>query len=138
MKKVVVLLLALMMLLAACTPAAPGVETPAAEDGNRTFAIVTKSAGNPFMERMASGFQTAANAMGVTAVVQHPEDTTAEAQIVVINTLIAQGVDGIAIAANDPNALESAIQSAREQGIVVITLDSDTAGSQLFVNQAGV
>jgi rhamnose transport system substrate-binding protein len=90
------------------------------------------------MERMASGFQEAARVMGVTAIVQHPEDTTAEAQIVVINNLVAQGVNGIAIAANDPNALQSAIQAARDQGITVITLDSDTAGSDLFVNQAGV
>ena len=132
------MLLALMVLLAACSPAAtPAADTPAASD-DLTFAIVTKSAGNPFMERMASGFQTAAAAMGATAIVQHPEDTTAEAQIVVINNLVAQGVDGIAVAANDPNALQSALQAARDQGIAVITLDSDTAGSGMFVNQAGV
>jgi len=147
MKKLIVMLLALMMLVAACAPAAtpapaapapaPAADPPAAGD-DLTFAIVTKSAGNPFMERMASGFQTAVAAMGATAVVQHPEDTTAEAQIVVINNLIAQGVNGIAVAANDPNALESTLKSARDQGIAVITLDSDTAGSGMFVNQAGV
>ena len=155
MKKILALLLVLMMVLAACggaTPApaapvadpAPGTDAgadaapPAANGGDFTFAIVTKSAGNPFMERMASGFESAAQGMGFTAVVQHPVDTTAEAQITVINNLIAQGVNGIAVASNDPYALESAIQSARDAGIVVVTLDSDTAGSQMFVNQAGV
>jgi hypothetical protein len=34
-----------------------------------------------------------------------PTDTTAEGQIEVINSLIAQGVDAIAISANDPDAL---------------------------------
>jgi len=123
------------------TPAPPAEPTAPAEpagDEELTFAIVTKSAGNPFMERMASGFQDASAAMGINAVVQHPVDTTAEAQITVINNLVAQGVDGIAVASNDPYALESALQAARDQGIVVVTLDSDTAGSQLFVNQAGV
>jgi len=150
----IALLLVLMLVLAACggggTEAPPA--TPPANDGassggdaaappavgDLTFAIVTKSAGNPFMERMASGFESAAAGMGVRAIVQHPVDTTAEAQITVINSLIAQGVDGIAVASNDPHALESALQAARDQGIIVVTLDSDTAGSQMFVNQAGV
>ena len=111
---------------------------PAANGDDLTFAIITKSAGNPFMERMASGFEEATDAMGFTSIVQHPIDTTAEAQITVINSLVAQGVDGIAVASNDPYALESALQTARDQGITVVTLDSDTAGSSMFVNQAGV
>lgn len=77
-------------------------------------------------------------ALGVTSIVQYPEDTSAEAQITVINNLVAQGVDGIAVAANDAEALESTLQAARDSGIVVVTLDSDAKGSQLFVNQAGV
>lgn len=119
-------------------PPANDTEDEPADDGEMTFAIITKSAGIPFMERMAYGFENAAAAMGFNAIVQHPVDTTAEAQITVINNLVAQGVDGIAVASNDPYALESALQAARDQGIVVVTLDSDTAGSQLFVNQAGV
>ena len=156
MKKILALLLVLMVVLAACgnggtpppAPAQPAADPapangadaadPEPAAGDLTFAIVTKSAGNPFMERMASGFEAGAANMGVRAIVQHPVDTTAEAQIMVINSLIAQGVDGIAVASNDPHALESALQSARDQGITVVTLDSDTAGSQLFVNQAGV
>jgi len=146
MKKILALLLVLAMVafMVACAngdadePATPDTPAEEAGDVDLTFAIVTKSAGNPFMERMASGFQAASEAMGITAVVQHPVDTTAEAQITVINNLIAQGVDGIAVASNDPYALESALQTARDEGIVVVTLDSDTAGSQLFVNQAGV
>ena len=120
-------------------PEAEDIDPPPAANGDDlTFAIITKSAGNPFMERMASGFEEAAAVMGVTSIVQHPVDTTAEAQITVINSLVAQGVDGIAVASNDPYALESALQTARDEGITVVTLDSDTAGSSMFVNQAGV
>lgn len=157
MKKILALVLALSMvlLLVACAAtedgngndAPPPVATedangddapPPAADGDLTFAIIPKSAGNPYNERKASGFVAAAEGLGITAIVQYPDDTTAETQIMVINNLIAQGVDGIAVAANDPYALESTLQSARDQGIVVVTLDSDARGSQMFVNQAGV
>lgn len=163
MKKLLSLLLvaALMLSMVACssTPAAteeaPAAEAPAEEApaeeapaeeapaeeaaaSDLTFAIVPKSAGNPYNEREASGFEEACAALGVTSIVQYPEDTSAEAQITVINNLVAQGVDGIAVAANDAEALESTLQAARDSGIVVVTLDSDAKGSQLFVNQAGV
>ena len=157
MKKLIALLLALVMVcgLVACgakapeaeapkadAPAAapeadaPAAEAPAAE--GLTFAIVPKSAGNPYNEREASGFEAGCVALGVTPIVQYPEDTSAEAQINVINNLIAQGVNGIAVAANDAEALESTLNAAKAAGIVVVSLDSDAKGAQMFVNQAGV
>lgn len=110
----------------------------ATTDGDLTFAIVIKSAGNPYNEREAAGFEAACEDLGVTPIVQYPEDTSVEAQIAVINNLVAQGIDGLAVAANDAAALESTLQAAKDAGIVVVTLDSDAKGSQLFVNQAGV
>ncbi len=141
MKKLIALLLALAMVFAlvACSTApTEEPETPDAPADGMTFAIVPKAAGNPYNEREASGFEEACAALGVTPVVQYPEDTSAEAQINVINNLIAQGVNAIAVAANDAEALESTLTAAKDAGIVVVTLDSDAKGSQLFVNQAGV
>ena len=156
MKKLIALLLALVMVcgLVACgnkaeapaadAPAAdaPAADAPAAEapaaDAGMTFAIVPKSAGNPYNEREASGFEAGCEALGITPIVQYPEDTSAEAQINVINNLVAQGVNGIAVAANDAEALESTLEAAKAAGIVVVSLDSDAKGAQLFVNQAGV
>ena len=71
-------------------------------------------------------------------VTKSPETATVDGQISIVKELMAQGVKGIAIAANDAAALEPTIKAAREAGIVVVTLDSDTKGSQMFVNQAGV
>ncbi|MGN0979939.1 MAG: substrate-binding domain-containing protein [Candidatus Avoscillospira sp.] len=150
MKKIIALLLALVMVLGlvACgaktetsaeTPAASNDTTSeAAPTSDVTYAIVPKSAGNPYNEREASGFEQACADLGVKCIVQYPEDTSAEAQINVINNLIAQGVNAIAVAANDAEALESTLESAKKSGIVVVSLDSDAKGSQLFVNQAGV
>ncbi len=108
--------------------------------GGHTYAIVTKSAGNPYNEREAAGFQEVIEASGGTCIVQNPESATADAQISVIQSLISQGVDSIAIAANDANALASVCQEAQDAGIKVLTLDSDVNSSvrSTFCNQAGV
>ena len=78
--------------------------------------------------------------MGGTAVVNYPDQATADAQITVIQSLISQGVDSIAVAANDANALSAALQQAKDAGIAVCTLDSDVnaADRAVFCNQAGV
>ena len=141
MKKLIALLLVLAMAigLIACgntDSAADTTAAPADEAEALTFAIVPKQAGNEYHEVIADGFIAACEAMGINYVVQYPEDTSAEAQITVINNLIAQGVNGIAIGANDPEALEGTIKTAKDQGISVCTFDSDTKGSQVFVNQA--
>ena len=133
MKKLIAMLLALAMIfcLAACSDGST-------DDGAVTYAIVCKDASNPYMSRMISGFKAACEAMGITAIDKSPESATVDGQITIVNELIAQGVKGIAIAANDAAALEATIKAATDAGIVVVTLDSDTKGSQLFVNQAGV
>ncbi|MCR5789741.1 MAG: rhamnose ABC transporter substrate-binding protein [Lachnospiraceae bacterium] len=119
--------------------AAADEAAPAAE-GAGTFAIVTKSAGNPFMDRLGTGFEEVIKAAGGEVVRKDPESATADAQIAVIQSLISQGVDTIAISANDANALISVCNEARDAGIKVLTLDSDVDPSAraLFCNQAGV
>ena len=131
MKKIIAILLVAVMALsmAACG---------GASSGDVTYAIVCKDASNPYMLRMISGFEDACEKLGVKSVTKSPETATVDGQIQIVNELIAQGVKGIAIAANDAAALQATIKAATDKGIAVVTLDSDTAGSQLFVNQAGV
>ena len=135
MKKLIALVLALVMVLGLV--ACGGTEGGAAS-GKTTYAIVCKDASNPYMSRMVSGFKDACAKLGVEAIEKSPETTSADDQITIINELVAQGVKGIAIAANDAAALKGAIDAAKQKGVVIVTLDSDTAGSQMFVNQAGV
>ena len=131
MKKFIAILLVAMMALSM-------VACGAADNGEVTYAIVCKDASNPYMLRMISGFETACKALGVKSVTKSPETATVDGQITIVNELVAQGVKGIAIAANDAAALEATIKAATVAGVVVVTLDSDTKGSQMFVNQAGV
>ncbi len=130
MKKLLAILLTLVMVcsLVAC----------AGGNGKTTYAIVCKDASNPYMLKMIEGFKAGCEALGVEFLTKSPETTSVDDQISIVNDLVAQGVKGIAIAANDAAALEATIKAAREKGVTVVTLDSDTKGSQMFVNQAGV
>lgn len=101
------------------------------------IAIVVKGLGIGFFEAAAKGAEEAAAELGdVEIIYTGPTDTTAEGQIEVINSLIAQGVDAIAISANDPDALVPALKKAMDRGITVISWDSGVApeGRQMHLN----
>ena len=119
-----------------------GSAAPATDGGSggKTYAIVTKAAGNPFNEKVAEGFQKVIEEQGGTCIVRHPEAATADAQVSVIQSLISQGVNSICIAANDENALQAALEEARDEGINICCVDSkvNKDSRQTFVNQAGV
>ncbi|MFM2365807.1 MAG: rhamnose transporter substrate-binding protein [Pseudomonadota bacterium] len=109
--------------------------TAAAE--NVKIAIVVKALGIGFFEAANKGAEEAAKELGdVEIIYTGPTDTTAEGQIEVLNALIAQGVDAIAISANDPDAVAPTLQKAMERGITVISWDSGVAkeGRQMHLN----
>jgi rhamnose transport system substrate-binding protein len=92
--------------------------------------LVVKSLGNGFFEAANKGAQEAAKDLGgVQVIYTGPTSTTAEGQIEVINSLIAQGVDAIAISANDPDAVVPALKKATQRGIKVISFDSGVAAA---------
>ena len=104
---------------------------------NVRIALVVKALGIGFFEAAAEGAEEAAAELGnVEVIYTGPTDTTAEGQIEVINSLIAQQVDAIAVSANDTDALVPALQRAMQRGITVISWDSGVApeGRQLHLN----
>jgi len=109
------------------------------ETGGGTYALITKAAGNPYNEKKAAGFEESVKELGGTAIIRHPEKATAEDQITMINELVAQGVDSIAIAGNDFDALQPALRAAMDKGIKVSSVDSNVNkdSRMIFVNQAG-
>lgn len=132
---------------ASTTDTAASTETASTDDaaattdeGGKTYAIIVKSAGNPYNQKEIEGFQEVIESTGNTCVVKEPAEATAEDQIAMINECVSQGVDAIAIAANDADALEPALTAAMDAGIHVLALDSSTnaASREVFVNQAGV
>lgn len=101
------------------------------------IALVAKALGIGFFEAANKGAQEAAKELGdVEIIYTGPTDTTAEGQIEVINSLIAQKVDAIAISANDTDALVPTLKKAMQRGITVISWDSGVApeGRQMQLN----
>ncbi|WP_347268153.1 rhamnose ABC transporter substrate-binding protein [Paracoccus sp. (in: a-proteobacteria)] len=103
----------------------------------KRIALVVKALGIGFFEAANKGAQEAAKELGdVEVIYTGPTDTTAEAQIEVINALIAQKVDAIAVSANDTDALVPALKKAMQRGITVVSWDSGVApeGRQMHLN----
>jgi ABC-type sugar transport system substrate-binding protein len=109
-KKITVMLLfvLLMGLLVACggdadeptVAATTAVEEPApteaAADGEAlTFVFVPKGLGIPYFDTANFGAQEAAGELGVEVTYTGPATADATEQIQVLNSLIAQGVDGL-------------------------------------------
>ena len=109
--------------IAGCADKAP---EPQGEQPIR-IGLVAKSLGNGFFDAVHKGADEAAGALGAQVIFTGPTTPTAEGQIEVLNALIAQRVDAIAVSANDPDALVPTLKRAMQRGIEVISYDSAVA-----------
>jgi rhamnose transport system substrate-binding protein len=124
-------------LAASAAVAAAVLAAPAMAQDTKRIALVPKALGIGVFEAAAKGAEEAAKEIGnVEIIYTGPTDTTAEGQIEVLNALIAQGVDAIAVSANDTDALVPTLKKAMQRGITVISWDSGVApeGRQLHLN----
>jgi len=115
---------AVLAVLAACGKNEP--EKPAAPQRTRV-GLVAKSLGNGFFVAVKNGAEEAGRELDAEVIFVGPTTPTAEGQIEVLNALIAQRVDAIAVSANDPDALVPTLKKAMERGIKVISYDSAVA-----------
>lgn len=123
-KKLIALMLVIGLALTG-TVFATGTKEAAAPKGQLRLVLLVKSLGNGFFEAVADGGQEAAKELGnVVSIYQGPAASTAEGQIEIIESLIAQRVDGIAISANDRDALIPVTKKAMAAGIKIISFDS--------------
>jgi rhamnose transport system substrate-binding protein len=111
--------------LAGCnqSPSEPAPGKPA----RTRVGLVAKSLGNGFFDAVHRGADEAAKELDAEVIFTGPTTPTAEGQIEVLNALIAQRVDAIAVSANDPDALVPTLKKAMERGIKVISYDSAVA-----------
>lgn len=124
-------------LVASAAVAAAVLAAPAMAQDTKRIALVPKALGIGFFEAAHKGAEEAAKEIGnVEIIYTGPTDTTAEGQIEVLNALIAQDVDAIAVSANDTDALVPTLKKAMQRGIKVVSWDSGVApeGRQIHLN----
>lgn len=110
----------------------------AAPSAGATYVLVPKNLGNPYFDTANVGAQMAAQELGVTVPYQGSATADPTEQIQLLNSLIAQQVTGLAISANDSDALVPTGKTAIEAGIPVVSWDSAIApgGRTVHINQA--
>jgi ribose transport system substrate-binding protein len=93
------------------------------------LAVVPKAVGFDFWEQVRLGAECAAQKAsgevdvqwdGVTA------ETDVNGQVNLLQNFITQGVDGLVYAATDAKVLSKVTQSAKQQGVTVVNIDSGT------------
>ena len=114
-----------LLALAALAALAAG---PARADTLR-FAIVPKAMNNPYFDLSRDGCMAEAKKIGVECIYRGPVEQEPASQVQIIQDLITQGVQGLAISVADADAAVGVIKQARDAGIAVITFDADSPNS---------
>ncbi len=115
------MLIALLLVLAGCSE--PGEQ-------RLRFAIIPKALHIPVFEYARIGAEREAQRLGVEVIWRGPESTDEIRQKEILESFIAQRVDGIAISCLNGDLLTDAIDRAVAAGIPVVTWDSDAPKSR--------
>ncbi|GAA5112746.1 sugar ABC transporter substrate-binding protein [Pseudonocardia adelaidensis] len=95
--------------------------------GKPIVGLITKTDTNPFFVKMKEGAQQAAGSSGVELqTFAGKQDGDNESQVQAIETLISAGAAGFLITPNDSKAIVPTLDRARQQGLYVIALDTQT------------
>ncbi|MBX3584680.1 MAG: substrate-binding domain-containing protein [Rhizobiaceae bacterium] len=92
--------------------------------------FIGKNTGNPYFDSLTKGFVEACQKIACNFEFVAPATAEATSQIPFIEAQIQRGVDVIAISPNSPDALNQVFDSAREQGILVMTVNGDITGNE--------
>ena len=92
-----------------------------AETKDLVMVTVVKAQTIPWFQRMAVGVADFATETGVDARQEGADDVSPEKQVQIVQDLIAQQPTAITVVPNSPEALESVLKKARDQGIIVVS-----------------
>jgi rhamnose transport system substrate-binding protein len=104
-----------------------------------TIGFMPKLVGIPYFNACKKGAEEAADELGIALRYDGPTAAEASLQNKMLDQWIASGeFDAIAIACAQPTPVDRRLRAAREQDLLVVTYDADTApdARQFFVNMA--
>jgi rhamnose transport system substrate-binding protein len=115
-----------------------GGEGEGGEGGNLAITFLPKNLGNPYFDTSNAGGEEAIEEFDGTFAEVGPSEASPTSQVSFIQTAAQQGVGGLVVSANDPEAICDALNEARDAGVKVVTFDSDTNPEcrDIFINQA--
>lgn len=116
------------------------MSSAAIAEESKDIATVVKIAGIQWFNRMEEGVQKFAADTGNNAFQVGPAQADPQQQAALIEDMIAQGVDALAVVPMSPEALEPVLARAMEAGIVVITHEAASQENtnydiEAFVNE---
>ncbi|MHA7964851.1 sugar ABC transporter substrate-binding protein [Paenibacillus sp. CAU 1782] len=108
--------------------AADTAASPPRNEAQLTFGILYPMA-HPFYEMITQMTEEAAAPLDIELIVKAPDEFNIEQQIRMMEQMIKQGVDGIAVSPVDGDALAPVIDRAVHAGIPVICFETDSPDS---------
>ncbi|GAA3871115.1 autoinducer 2 ABC transporter substrate-binding protein [Tessaracoccus defluvii] len=103
------------------SPATTGATGGSAAPADMTMITVVKATTIPWFQRMEQGVEAFAKRTGIDARQEGADDVSPEKQVAIIQDLVAQKPTAITVVPNSPEAVESVLAQAREQGIIVVS-----------------
>jgi ribose transport system substrate-binding protein len=91
----------------------------------KTFAMVFKVLNNAFTPPLQAGCKAAAEKLHVTCTFMGPQEYDEAAEVQMAQDMVQRGVDGLAVSAGNPKAMERVLLLAKQRNIPVVTFDSD-------------
>lgn len=112
------------------------------DDGRPKLGLMPKLIGISYFTAAERGGREAAEELGIDLTYDGPAVDSSEEQVKMVDRWIAQGLDMIAVAPNDPELIAPALRRAKDAGITVVTWDADAnpqrSARETFVNQAPI
>lgn len=107
------------------------------ENDEIVIGMIPKVIGSSYFELCKDGASLAAEELNIKLIYKGPTSADAASQVNIIQDMIFQDVDIIAISPIDPVAVEPMLKKATDKGILVVTYDADVAidSREMFVSQ---
>lgn len=108
--------------LAACSS---GATSATSKDKKLDLALVVGTSSDPFYVTMAQGAKAEAAKLNATVhIYGDPTTYSPSVQVPIVNQVLAQRPDGLALVATDPDALQPGVNRAIASGIPVVNVDN--------------
>jgi ABC-type sugar transport system substrate-binding protein len=128
-QKLVRLFIATLMLTLMASMPLASAAAPNRQEEPLQIAFSVPGMNFPFFVHMMNIAKARADELGIELIALDGQDNTAT-QIAGLETMIAQGVDGVIVSPREVEALASAVQAVTDAGIPIVTVDRAVTGAE--------